>query len=362
MAFKRFLYADYAASSPSMRSLGVPTPWFNRREEDWNEARCSIAAALGFPYPGRVVFGFGATDLLNKAILGIAGVVRHYFVSPFEHNSCLRPIFMASRKNGTPLEIIPFSADGVDYQQLEVRLSAALPGLVAIAHTSNVTGRGCCSKVVCQLAHRFGHLVLLDASQTIGRLPFNYEDCPADIVVFPTHKGVGGYPGFGVMLISPRCEPEPVFSGGSGMQSELEEMPASLLLRLEPGTQNYLGIRFLAAAAEGGLVRPMRFTQEDLCDFATDLGVLEGVELIHGPGELPFVNFNVEGLAAEEVAEMLREGFGIYCRGGLHCAPLAHRFLGTFPSGTVRLSFGAENEVDDLTAILHAVELIARGC
>jgi selenocysteine lyase/cysteine desulfurase len=210
--------------------------------------------------------------------------------------------------------------------------------------------------------------LILDCAQTAGVWPIDASTPGIGAIAFSGHKGVLGPPGVGVLWLAPGVDPEPLVFGGTGSHSESDEQPAELPQRYESGTANLVGVAGLAAGLEYVLDRGVASIQAHsraLIDLlAREGGPVDGVTLYAaGARERTGVlAFNMRGYDPEDLAAALDSSFDIAVRAGLHCAPGAHRHLGTFPKGTVRASVSAlttEGEVAYLVEALHQLSMLA---
>ena len=211
---------------------------------------------------------------------------------------------------------------------------------------------------------------LVDAAQTAGAYPVDVEGMNIDLLAFTGHKSLYGPQGTGGLYIRKGVESglEPLERGGTGSFSEYEHQPDFLPDKYESGTPNTAGLAGLGAGARFVLSRgigDLRGKEEALTSFLID--GLKGIPsvILYGSGDaekqVAVVSFNVLGLTPSEVAMRLEEGYDIMCRPGLHCAPMAHKTIGTSPQGTVRLSPGYFTSEEDIEATIAAVSRIARG-
>ena len=213
-------------------------------------ARERIALLLGFSHPERVVFAANATDALNKAILGIVKPGDHVVATDWDHNSVLRPLNRLQKKRNVKVDYVPANLQGcLDWDVLE-RLVSPGTRLVVVTHASNLTGNICDLERVVTVAHAVGALVLVDASQTAGSVPINFDDLGVDVLAFTGHKALMGPQGTGGLLVAPHVAIEAVIQGGTGVLSFEEEMPQVYPEHLEAGTLNSHGIAGLSAAVD----------------------------------------------------------------------------------------------------------------
>ena len=326
--------------------------------EDCREA---IAQMLGESDAARVVFCQNATDALNTAIHGVVRTGDHVITTLLEHNSVLRPLSELSRSGAITLTLVPPDAQG--------RISAAdieremLPGtrLVAMTHLANVLGTLQDAAAVGRVCARHGALFLLDCAQTAGHIPLAPKKWGCHLLAMPGHKGLLGPHGTGALWIAPGVRVAPLRQGGTGSVSESMFQPRMLPDSLESGTLNLPGIAGLHAGLRTALA-DMRHTHEKtvaLCDMLNqELKNLPGVR-VYTPEGASLVSFNVGGIGSQELA-MLLDGEGIAVRGGLHCAPGVHRFLGTLSTGAVRVSPGRYSTREDILSVLRCIQKMTR--
>jgi selenocysteine lyase/cysteine desulfurase len=220
---------------------------------------------------------------------------------------------------------------------------------------------------IISLAHDRGVPVLVDAAQTAGSLPIDVGELKMDLLACPGHKGLYGPQGTGFLYIAPHLNPEPILFGGTGSRSDLEAMPDFAPDRYEAGTQNTPGIAGLGAGVEFLLrheVAQVRAHEISLMRRLMDgLVAIDGLTLhgVRDPArQTGVVLFTLDGVDPAEIGDRLDAEFGIAVRVGLHCAPQAHRTLGTFPAGGVRMSPGFFNTVEEIDRTVEAMCRIAR--
>jgi len=214
-------------------------------------------------------------------------------------------------------------------------------------------------------------LLLVDAAQTAGAIPIDIQAMGIDLLAFTGHKALCGPTGVGGLVINSSVDVsilEPVLRGGTGSQSESEEQPEYLPDKYECGTPNAVGIAGLGAGirwVEGRGIEQIHSHEMSLVKaILSGLTAVPGVN-IYGPRDadrsVAVVSFTVSGQYVSDIGSKLDEEFGILCRVGLHCAPAAHRTIGTFPDGTVRFAPGFSTTLDDVDAAVLAVQRIVRG-
>ena len=331
--------------------------------------RQRLCALFGFADPSHVILTPGNTWGLNMLLLGALRRGDHVLVSAMEHNAVMRPLTQLA-KHGVVFDRIPCDAEGrlqADRIETMLRLNTRL---VLLAHASNVSGTVQDAAAVGEICAARGIAFALDAAQTAGHIPLDFTALHLSALSVPAHKGLMGPQGIGALLLRPDFAEtiEPLVSGGTGSVSDSEDIPLYLPDRFEPGTPNLPGIYGWEAALEyleGITVEAV--AAHDRALTARLLGGLReipGVVLI-GPDSVEnrvgVFSLDFPGKDNAEIAARLEEGFGILTRCGLHCAPSAHRTLGTFPRGTVRLSLGWFNTEDDIDRALQAVKAVSAG-
>jgi selenocysteine lyase/cysteine desulfurase len=237
---------------------------------------------------------------------------------------------------------------------------------VALCHASNVSGTLQDAEAVGDLCRRKGVLFLLDAAQTLGAIPLDPQRLGVHLLAAPGHKGLLGPQGTGLLYVAPEVAVEPLSEGGTGSQSEERSMPEEMPEALEAGTLNTPGLAGLAAGVgylrERGVASIRRAEEEILGYLLPELAAIPGL-VLYGPRDpgrrVAVVSFNLEGRDGAHVGFALDELYGIAVRVGLHCAPDAHKTLGSFPAGSVRASFGPFNTLADAEALVRAVRELA---
>jgi cysteine desulfurase family protein len=322
-------------------------------------ARARLAQLINAPDPQRIVWTQNCTHALNLALKGVLRPGDRLVTTQLEHNSIARPL-RSLEKAGVEVTRVPCPGGHFDIRAF---LEAVRPGtrMVALLHASNVTGEVLPAAELGAFSRSRGVLFLLDAAQTAGSRPLDVREIGADLVAMPGHKGLYGPPGTGALYVGEGVELAPLIEGGTGSVSEQDEQPERLPDRLESGTQNVPGIAGLDAGIEWILqtgVETIRRREEALvAQLWSGLREIPGVTL-YGPApgtdRAAVVSFNLEGWDPNDAAAVLEESFDIQCRPGLHCAPWAHRSLGSFPAGTIRLSPGYFNTEAEVEAVVRA--------
>ena len=323
--------------------------------------REDLARMLGETDASRVIFAANATDALNMAIHGVLRAGDHVVSTLLEHNSVLRPLSELARAGVITLTLIP--PDDTGRIRAEDVEAAMLPRtrLVAMTHMSNVLGVLQDAGAVGAVCRRHDALFLLDCAQTAGHLPLSPYAWGVSLLAMPGHKGLLGPQGTGALWVAPGVSLAPMRQGGTGSASESMFQPRTLPDGFESGTLNLPGIAGLRAgiaeAAARGAEAHARITA--YCDKLREaLLFIPGVK-VYTPAGASLVSFNIEGVGSQEAAAALDQA-GIAVRGGLHCAPGVHRFLGTLETGAVRVSPGMDTSKEDVWTLVREVERLAR--
>ena len=332
-------------------------------------AREAVAELFKAPDPLRVVFGHNVTEALNLALRGLLHAGDHVVTSSMEHNSMMRPL-RALEEQGVELTVVQCSPEGLlDPAGVEAAVQANTV-MIALNHASNVVGTLLPVAEAAGIARDHGLLLLVDAAQTGGAYPIDVQADGIDLLAFTGHKSLCGPMGTGGLIVDERvdvAQMEPLKRGGTGSRSEREEQPDFLPDMCESGTPNAVGLAGLGAGVQWVLERgvdAIRAHEVILAQRLIDglLGI-RGVTVYGGldaTRQTATVSFNVAGRAPSDIGLLLDEEFGIMCRVGLHCAPAAHRTIGTFPTGTVRFGLSAFNTSEEVDAAVAAVGQLAR--
>jgi len=328
-------------------------------------ARAAVARLLGVRDPRRVVFTGGATEALNLAIQGTVRPGDHVVTTSLEHNAVWRCLKWLERRGVISLSVAEGRPDGTLDPKSVTSLLRPETRLVVMTHASNVAGALLPVEEVAALAHQAGAWLCVDAAQTAGSVPLDVGRLGADLLAFPGHKGLLGPPGTGGLYVAEDVTLEPLKWGGTGRDSFREDMPDALPDRYEAGTLNLPGLVGLGRAVEFLLERDVAKVAEHearLVRLALELlGGLPGVTVLGPPDSsvrVGLVSFNVAGVDPEQVAYVLDEMDDVMVRAGLHCAPAAHRTLGTLERGAVRASFGPFNTEEDVERLATGVRRI----
>lgn len=315
------------------------------------------------PDPGFAIITPGATAGLNMLIKGLLRPGDHCIVSAMEHNAVMRPLVQLERQ-GVSFDRVPCDTEGrMDISALS-GLVRPNTRLVLIAHASNVSGTVQDAEAVGKICTAYGIPFALDAAQSAGHMDVDFTRFGLSALVVPGHKGLLGPQGIGALLLSPELAQQltPLIAGGTGSASDSEELPEWMPDRFESGTPNLPGIYGWETALgfiERTGIESLESHEKDLtARFLDGLAELKNV-CVYGPkcieGRTGVVSVGFKKRDNAEAAWLLESEYGVLTRCGLHCAPAAHRSLGSFPEGSVRFSLGYANTESDVDGALRAI-------
>ncbi len=331
------------------------------------QARKSLGLLFNIKDNSRIVFTPNATESLNLALKGLLNDQAHVITTAMEHNAVWRPLKSLEKEKGIRITTIPCPEGcAFDPAALEKAIKPDT-GLVVLTHASNVTGAIMPVEEAGQICRSKGVPLLVDVAQTAGIYPIDIIKLNIDLLAFTGHKGLLGPTGTGGLYISPGRDLKPLKEGGTGGESMLEHMPDHLPDRYEAGTLNIAGIAGLGAAVKYILDQDVNNIWEHerkLVEYGLqELERVPGIT-VYGPVEaakrVGVISFNLDGLAPEDAAYALDEGYGIMVRSGLHCSPQGHRSIGTEERGTVRVGLSYFNRFEDIDRLVEAlIEIVS---
>ena len=328
------------------------------------DARAAIARLIG-TQPRQIVFTLNATESINLALKGLLKPGDHVIASAFEHNAVARPL-ASLQKSGVDVEKIDTNPiAGISLPALHAAIKPNTR-LIILSHASNVLGTINPIAAAGQIARQHGIPLLVDAAQTAGFLPIDVCHMNISLLAMAGHKSLLGPQGTGTLYIEKGLELGPLIEGGTGSFSEQLEQPPQMPDRFESGTLNLPGIAGLGAGirflSEAGLAAVHE--KEAMLTRQLMLGLVRCPNItVYGPppdqDRAAVVSFNIAGWDPQTIAMILDDAFQIAVRAGLHCAPDAHRLVGTLPGGTIRLSPGYFNTEAEIDAAIQAIASIA---
>ena len=331
------------------------------------DTRKRLARLFGAPDPSRVIFAGNATDALNLCIQGLIRPGDHVVSTWIEHNSVLRPLYHLKQKGLIEYDLVPFDDQGVVDPHDIVAALRPDTRLVVVCHASNVLGTIQPVHEIASLCRKKGVPLLVDAAQSAGVIPIHMDDWGIGAVAFTGHKSLMGPTGIGGLVVHPDLDLQTTRYGGTGIDSESPVHTQDYPHRLEAGTINLMGIM--------GLSEGLRFVEKEGIDaiHREEMRLLtrlrEGVVSLTGvesyctrdlENHVGLMTLNIQGMDPGDVGAILDADFDIAVRVGLHCAPLVHESIGTFPRGGVRFSLGPFNTEAHVDRAVEAISRITR--
>ena len=327
-----------------------------------------MADFVGAGDSSRIIFTCNATAALNLAISGFLAPGDHVVTTSMDHNSVARPLARMEDKRGVSVTRVEADSEGVVTSASVLDAVRPETALVILTHASNVTGTIQPVQEVSNGLRSGGEgrpRLLVDAAQTAGVCPIDVQAWGIDMLAVPGHKALYGPSGTGFLYLAPDLVLDPLFEGGTGGQSTLRRQPDLLPDRYESGTPNIPGIAALGEAVsfikEKGIEQIRRHETALFDLIVSGLKEIPGVTLF-GPCDsrlqMAVVSFRLEGMDPAEVGSFLEETMGIQVRVGLHCSPMSHRTIGSFPEGTVRVSPGLFTTEADIAALIDGIRKI----
>lgn len=317
----------------------------------------------------QIVFTPSATIALNMILQGVlSGKTtqrRNVYISPFEHNAVTR-ILHHYEEIGI-VNIITLDVDNVfcfDFAKIKKQFDKNAPSLLVVSHASNVIGLISPVEELCLIAKKFGATTVIDMAQTAGLVDLNVGLETIDFAVFAGHKTLYGPTGIGGFAMKPDLNLNPVLFGGTGIESANQDMPRDIPQRYEMGTLNIVGIAGLYASTGWILDQGIDCLWEhELLKRKELLKILRSYDFVKIVVDneknqyVGIISCVIDGLPSDTAASVLAEQ-NIAVRSGLQCAPLAHKTLGTYPSGTIRFSCSAFTANDDFRELVKTLDWI----
>ncbi len=331
------------------------------------DTREALAQLFNFSDISRVIFTKNITEAINTTLKGYLHPGDHVISSSMEHNAVARPL-NALKDRGVEVTYVECAPDGSLYPpDLEVNWKKNTR-MVSLISASNVTGTIQPIKKIGQICRERGAVFLVDSAQSAGNVPINVEEQNIDILTFTGHKGLFGPQGTGGFYIRPGLEIHSLIEGGTGSLSAETRQPDFLPDKLESGTPNTPGIAGLGAGVDfiqkTGLTAIQQHEKVLINMLIDGLKKIRGIT-IYGPAnserQVAVLSFNLAGLACGALSFLLDENYGISTRSGMHCAPLAHKTIGTLNQGTCRVSPSYFTTHKDIEMFLEAIFKISRA-
>lgn len=329
------------------------------------DCRKKAARFFGADSEEQVVFTLNCTEAINFVLKGLLRSGDHVVTSSLEHNAVMRPLYQMNRRNGVVYDVAE-----VIFEDREATLRSFVRAmkpntkLVICTHASNVTGSILPIAEIGRACRERGIFFAVDAAQSAGILPINMKEMCIDFLCVAAHKGLYAPMGTGILICGASL-PATLIEGGTGTNSISLEQPSELPERLESGTVNTPGIIGLGAGIDfvekKGITRIYAHELSMLTRLYDAMEQMSAIRLYTGrPAQglyAPVLSFNVAGLTSPQTAELLDQA-GICCRAGLHCAPSAHRRIGTLDLGTVRVCPSAFTRPEEIQKTIEVLRRI----
>ena len=336
-----------------------------RAAAEVERARQCVKEVFNAP-SAQVIFTSNCTQALNFAILGwmrkYKGERSKVICTAYDHNSVLRPLYALQGEQDMQMKVIYPSKNGeIDVREIAENIDDTTR-LVIATHISNVTGKMTDIGAIGRLCRQKGVAFLADCAQSAGHLKIDMQAANMTFLCTAGHKGLHGPQGSGILIIKEGESVLPTLCGGTGTDSTSLAQPLSLPEELESGTLNTPAIAGLRAGMEWTLAHLLEINDRIKAFNAILASRLEKQERVrvYSPQESVLFTFSIEGLTSVDIADMLDER-EIFVRAGLHCAPLAHKALGSEEGGLVRISPGVSNTPRQAYAVASAIEDICAG-
>lgn len=327
------------------------------------ETRDQLADLFQAPSSRNVIFTPGITYSLNYFIKGFLRSGDHVIITGIEHNAVMRPLWQM-KAEGVAFDVAKTDEEGtVDPESVE-KLIRKETKAVIVSHASNVCGTIVPIREIGEICRRHHIFFVVDSAQSAGTLEINIKEWGIDFLTFTGHKGLLGPQGIGGFVVSEELDREmaPLIAGGTGSQSDSYEMPRMLPDKYESGTMNLPGIAGLHAALSylqaAGISRIYEKKMELTGYFLEQTREIPDLRVVGKQGvqdRTAVVSIDFQKIDNAQAAFELEQRYGIMTRVGLHCAPLAHKTLGSYPRGTVRFAFSGANTKDEIDICVKGI-------
>jgi len=311
-----------------------------------------------------VVFTSTATEALNLILSGInipeRGTV---YISPFEHNAVTRMLHHLRKNKAFEIELLEVDHDGnvYDIEKIEKQFLQKKPYCVIVSHASNVCGAVAPVEKIFSLAKQSDAVTVVDMCQTAGLIDVDLSSEIYDYAVFEGHKTLYGPMGIGGIICKPSTMIEPLIYGGTGVESANQDMPDEIPVKYEAGSHNISAVAGLNASLKWinkiGIHNIFEEEQRKKIKLIDLLSSYSNINVIESDESVGVVSCTFDGYSSDNIGQVLSDN-DIAVRTGLHCSPYAHKFLGTFPAGTVRFSLNYFNSDDDFEKLAEVLEYI----
>lgn len=314
-----------------------------------------------------VTFLSSATEAMNIVLQGLDyKKINTVYISPFEHNAVLRTIHFLQLKYR--FDIFEFKMnkdeDIYDLEGIKYQFQKNKPDLLIINHASNVTGLIAPIHEICTLAKNYDAISVVDIAQSAGQIYVDLKSNDIDYAIFTGHKSLLGAFGVGGFICNKNISLNPLIYGGTGKDSANLELPTNIPSRFEVGSTNILAISSINAALKwivnndfNHIIKEKSIKTKQLIKLLQNYSNIKVYRKESNENYVNVVSCNYQGYSSENIGKILSDR-GIILRTGLHCAPNAHKYLGTFPEGTIRFSIGYFTKKRDFDALEEALDYI----
>jgi cysteine desulfurase family protein len=336
---------------------------------DIYRTRKNIAKLFSCNKTRNIILTPGATWSLNMALFGLINPNDHIITTSLEHNAVMRPLTYLKENKDINISYTKHKDNGeIILESLTNQINDSTK-MIIINHASNINGVIMPLEEISKIAIKHGLLLVVDSAQTAGFLDIDLSKLNVDALAFTGHKSLLGPPGTGGLVLSEKAKEliKPIIFGGTGSQSERLDQPDNFPDKLESGTQNYVGYAALGSSVEFILNEGLEnIRQHELKVFnklKTGLKSINGIELINSCDNkcVPTLSIVIKDFDMSNASYILDSEYNIMVRSGLHCAPAAHKTLGTYPKGTIRFSVGYYNTLEEVDYVLEKMEELVNG-
>lgn len=312
----------------------------------------------------KVIFTSTATEAINIILQGI-DIPQNacVYISPFEHNAVTRTLHYLQKSKTFEIKQLDVDKDTLTYNlnNINAQFEKQKPYCVIVSHASNVCGTIAPVEEIFTAAKKYNAITLVDMCQTAGLVDTDLSSDIFDYAVFEGHKTLYGPMGIGGFITSTAIKLPPLIYGGTGVESANQDMPNEVPVKYEAGSHNILAISGLNASLKWinfigiGTIRAKEYENRNkLLEILNDY---DNIKIIASDSSIGVISCVFDGYSSDNIGQVLSD-YNIVTRTGLHCSPEAHKFLGTFPAGTVRFSVGYFNSDDDFKKLREALDYI----
>lgn len=335
------------------------------------DCREKLSNFFNAPSPDNIIFTSSATHALNLVLKGLMIKGGHIVTTQADHNSVLRLLKTMESQRIISLTLVKCDSRGkVDPLDILHSLTDNTKAVV-INHCSNVTGWVQDIKTIGQIIKDHPAAFIVDGAQSAGAVDINVDTSSIDSLVFAGHKSLFGIQGIGGLYIGDSIYPEPLIIGGTGVKSDYLFQPRGKPGYYEAGTPNIpgivslnAGIAFIQQQGLGTIQKKKAALKRTALEFFlnSDAIIVYGGKCLEDfTHNEAVISFNIKGFSPDDTGYILEHSFGIVCRSGLHCAPLIHEAIGSYPKGCVRVSFSCFNDKNDVDRLINAVRNIIQN-